>query len=275
MLLVGASGTGKSSAVRAGLLPRLRAGGADGSDAWFVTTMLPGGAPFKELAQSLSGIAVGDTTGLAQKLEATDGIDRVLREVVPEGGQLLLVIDQFEELFTLSPEAEQRAFLEALTHALTVPDSRLRVVATLRADYFDRPLGVQPFGGLVQEATVTIPAMLPAELEAAVVEPARRVDRTVERALAAELVGSLAKEPAALPALQFVLYELAERSADGTLSLAAYRAIGGIDGAIATRAESSISSTTPTDSRCVSSSSASSWWTPTASQPADAQAGRS
>ena len=175
--------------------------------------------------------------GWPQELEATDGIDRVLREVVPEGGQLLLVIDQFEELFTLSPEAEQRAFLEALTHALTVPDSRLRVVATLRADYFDRPLGVQPFGGLVQEATVTIPAMLPAEVEAAVVEPARRVDRTVERALAAELVGSLAKEPAALPALQFVLYELAERSAGGTLSLAAYRAIGGIDGAIATRAD--------------------------------------
>ena len=237
VLLVGASGTGKSSAVRAGLLPRLRAGGAEGSDAWFVTTMLPGGAPFKELALSLSGIAVGDTIGLAQELAATDGIDRALREVVPEGGQLLLVIDQFEELFTLSPEAEQWAFLETLTHALTVPDSRLRVVATLRADYFDRPLGVQPFGALVQEATVTIPAMLPAEVEAAVVEPARRVGRTVERALAAELVGSLAQEPAALPALQFVLFELAERTADGTLSLAAYRAIGGIDGAIATRAD--------------------------------------
>ena len=111
------------------------------------------------------------------------------------------------------------------------------MVATLRADYFDRPLGVQPFGALVQDATVTIPAMLPAEVEAAVVEPARRVGRTVERALAAELVGSLAQEPAALPALQFVLFELAERSSDGTLSLAAYRAIGGIDGAIATRAD--------------------------------------
>jgi len=251
VLLVGASGTGKSSAVRAGLLPRLRSGGADGSDAWFVATMLPGGAPFKGLALSLSNIAVGDTTGLAQELAATDGIDRALREVVPEGGQLLLVIDQFEELFTLSPEAEQRAFLEALTHALTVPDSRLRVVATLRADYFDRPLAVQPFGGLVQEATVTIPAMLPAEVEAAVVEPARRVDRTVERALAAELVASLANEPAGLPALQFVLFELAERSSDGTLTLAAYRAIGGIDGAIATRAEELYLSLDDTDRRQV------------------------
>lgn len=237
VLLVGGSGTGKSSAVRAGLLPRLRAGGATGSDGWFVATMLPGGAPYKELAESLRTIAVGDTAGLASQLAGIEGIDRVLRNVVPEDGHLLLVVDQFEELFTLSPEPEQRAFLEGITHALTVPDSRLRVVATLRADYYDRPLAVQPFGSLVQDTTVTIPAMLPAEIEAAVVEPARRAGRSVERALATELVASLATEPAALPALQFVLFELAEHSPDGTLSLAAYRALGGIEGAIASRAE--------------------------------------
>ena len=69
-----------------------------------------------------------------------------MRAVVPDGGELLLVIDQLEELFTLSPEAERRAFLEALSHALTLPDSRLRVVATLRADFYDRPLAAQPFG---------------------------------------------------------------------------------------------------------------------------------
>jgi WD40 repeat protein/DNA-binding SARP family transcriptional activator len=238
VLLVGASGTGKSSAVRAGLLPRLRTGGAAGSEAWFVATMLPGGAPYKELAEGLRGVAVGDTHGLVEELMmGVAGIDRTLRSVVPEDGELLLVVDQFEELFTLSPEGEQREFLEALTHALTAPDSRLRVVATLRADYYDRPLGVQPFGSLVQDATVTIPAMLPAEVESAVVEPARRAGRTVERALAAELVGSLATEPAALPALQFVLFELAESSSDGELTLASYRALGGIEGAIAARAE--------------------------------------
>ena len=120
VLLVGASGTGKSSAVRAGLLPRLRAGGATGSESWFVATMLPGGAPYKELAESLRTIAVGDTAGLASELAGVEGIDRALRSVVPEGGELLLVVDQFEELFTLSPEAEQWAFLEGITHALTV-----------------------------------------------------------------------------------------------------------------------------------------------------------
>ncbi|HYO38719.1 MAG TPA: BTAD domain-containing putative transcriptional regulator [Nocardioidaceae bacterium] len=237
VLLVGASGTGKSSAVRAGLLPRLRGGGAPGSDAWFVATMLPGGAPYEELATSLHRIAVGGTDRLVEQLPGLEGIDRSVRAVVPGGGELLLVIDQLEELFTLSPESERRRFLEALSHALTVAESRLRVVATLRADYYDRPLASQPFGSLVQNATVTIPAMSPAEVEAAVVEPAQRAGRTVERALAVELVASLAAEPAALPALQLVLFELAEGAPDGHLSLSAYSALGGIEGAIAARAE--------------------------------------
>ena len=76
VLLVGASGTGKSSAVRAGLLPRLRAGGATGSDAWFVATMLPGGAPYEELAAGLRRIAVGGADRLAEQLSGPAGIDR-------------------------------------------------------------------------------------------------------------------------------------------------------------------------------------------------------
>jgi WD40 repeat protein/DNA-binding SARP family transcriptional activator len=238
VLLVGASGTGKSSAVRAGLLPRLRADGAQGSHAWFVATMLPGSAPYKELGESLRRIAVVSAEQPVPEVARDQtGIDRALRQRVPEGGQLVLVLDQFEELFTLAPEKEQRSFLRALAYAVMTPDSRLRLVATLRADYYDRPLGFQPFGSLVNTATVTIPAMLPAEVEAAVVEPALRAGRTVERALAAELVGSLATEPAALPALQFVLYELAEHGSPGLMTLAEYRALGGIEGAIATRAE--------------------------------------
>ena len=178
MLVVGGSGTGKSSVVRAGLLPRLRRGDAAGSGDWFVTTMLPGGSPFKELAESLRHVAVDESTGLADELAGDEGgIDRVIRRLVPADGQLLLVVDQFEELFTLSTEPDQRAFLDGLMHAISVPDSRLRVVATLRADFYDRPLAVQRFGAAVNDATVTIAAMAPAELEAAIVEPAERVGR--------------------------------------------------------------------------------------------------
>ena len=238
VLVVGGSGTGKSSVVRAGLLPRVRHGELPGSAQWFVTTMLPGSSPFKELAESLRRIAVAETAGLADQLaDGRGGIDRVVRRLVPDGGQLLLVIDQFEELFTLSGEQDRRAFLDGVMHAVSANDSRLRVVATLRADFYDRPLAVQGFGAAVNEATVTLPAMSPADLEAAVVEPAERVGAQVERALVTELVNAVVDQPAALPSLQFTLYELAERTPERRLSLAAYRQLGGVDGAIASRAE--------------------------------------
>jgi WD40 repeat protein/DNA-binding SARP family transcriptional activator len=238
VLVVGGSGSGKSSFVRAGLLPRVRRGAAGGSERWFVAAMVPGASPFKELTESLRRVAVVETGGLAGELAASvQGIDRVVHRIVPEGGELLLVVDQLEELFTLADDDEQRAFLDGLTHALGVADSRLRVVATLRADFYDRPLRFERFGTAVGDATVPIAAMSAAELEAAIVGPAERVGGRVEPALVAELVGAVLHEPAALPSLQFTLYELAERSPDRNLTLAAYRELGGLDAAIAARAE--------------------------------------
>jgi hypothetical protein len=136
VLVVGGSGSGKSSLVRAGLLPQVRRGAGGGSEHWFVAAMVPGASPFKELAESLRRVAVVETGDLAGELAASEqGIDRVVHRIVPGGGELLLVVDQLEELFTLADDDEQRAFLDGLTHALGVADSRLRVVATLRADF--------------------------------------------------------------------------------------------------------------------------------------------
>jgi DNA-binding SARP family transcriptional activator/tRNA A-37 threonylcarbamoyl transferase component Bud32 len=236
VLVVGGSGTGKSSVVRAGLLPRVRRGDVPGSAQWFVTAMLPGAAPFKELAAALRKVAVTEIDGVADALAAEHGIDTVIRRLLPPAGQLLLVVDQLEELFTSAPERDQRRFLDRLVDAVTAHDSRLRVVCTLRADFYDRPLGVTSFGAMVSDATVTIPAMSAAELEAAIVEPAARAGRNVDGALVAELVAAALDEPAGLPALQFTLFELAERTG-GDLTLASYRDLGGLSGAIATRAE--------------------------------------
>ena len=248
VLLVGGSGSGKSSVVRAGLLPRVRRGDVPGSQRWFVTTMMPGSSPFKELAECLRRIAVAAPDALADRLaEDEDGIDAVLRRLVPGDGQLLLVVDQLEELFTLASVPDQRAFLAGLMHAVLAPDSRLRVVATLRADFYDRPLAYQPLGAAVTEATLTTGAMLPSQLEAAIVEPAERVGGQVDRALVAELVSAVADEPAALPSLQYTLYELAERSPSRCLELAGYRQLGGVGGAIATRAERLYSSLDDTE----------------------------
>jgi WD40 repeat protein/DNA-binding SARP family transcriptional activator len=236
LLVIGGSGTGKSSVVRAGLLPRIRQGAVPGSEAWFVTTMLPGATPFKELAAALRRVAVSEAGDPARALLGDGGIDAAVRELLPERGELLLVIDQLEELFTSAPEAEQRRFLDGLAHAVSAPDSRLRVVGTLRADFFDRPLAHPGFGAVIGDATVTVPAMAASDLEAAIVEPARRAGRTVEGPLVAELVAAALDEPAGLPALQFTLFELAER-AEGDLGLAAYRELGCLNGAIASRAE--------------------------------------
>ena len=238
VLVVGGSGTGKSSVVRAGLLPRVRRGDVPGSQRWFVTTMLPGSSPFKELAECLRRVAVADPAGLADRLaEDETGVDRVLRRLIPGDGQLLLVVDQLEELFTLAGGQDQRAFLAGVMHAVSAPDSRLRVVATLRADFYDRPLAFQPLATVVSDSTVTTAAMSPADLEAAIVEPAERTGGRVERSLVAELVSAVVDEAAALPALQYTLYELAERSPTKRLELAAYRELGGVGGAIASRAE--------------------------------------
>lgn len=246
-LVVGASGSGKSSAVRAGLVPRVRAGAVPGSDRWLVTTMVPGATPFKELAEGLARVATASVGGPGppghmaldpvpvRELAADGGIDVVLHRIVPDDGQVLLVVDQFEELFTLADADTQRCFLDGLRHAVETPDSRLRVVATLRADFYDRPLRFPGFGALVRDATVTVPAMAPAQLEATITGPARHVGLAVEPPLVAELVAAVVDQPAAMPSLQFTLHELASRG--DRLDLASYRRLGGVGGAIATRAE--------------------------------------
>ncbi|HKJ56026.1 MAG TPA: BTAD domain-containing putative transcriptional regulator [Nitriliruptoraceae bacterium] len=245
VLVVGASGSGKSSVVRAGLLPAVRSGEVPGSAQWLVATIVPGSTPFKELAEGLASVATtasatsmaGGHDDLADELaRGADGIDSALRRIVPASGDLLLVIDQFEEVFTLGDEDLQRRFLDGLVHALSVPDSRLRVVATLRADFYDRPLRFRRIGALVRDATVTVPAMTAAQLESTITGPADRVGLAVEPALAAELVAAVVDQPAAMPSLQFTLHELAARDHE-RLSLAAYHDLGGAGGAIASRAE--------------------------------------
>ena len=103
-----------------GTAASLAHGVAAGAAGWFVAAMVPGHSPFKELAESLRRVAVAGGDGLAGELaDGTQGIDQVMRRVVPAGGDLLLVVDQLEELFTLVDDGEQRAFLDGLVHAVT------------------------------------------------------------------------------------------------------------------------------------------------------------
>jgi WD40 repeat protein/DNA-binding SARP family transcriptional activator len=240
LAVVGPSGSGKSSLVRAGLVPALRRGAVPGSDGWYVVELHPGAHPFDELAAALTRVAVTPLTGLVKRLRQDGaGLFRVAADILPAGpAQLLVVIDQFEEVFTLvNDEGERARFLSALAIATTDPRSRVRVVVTLRADLYDRPLSHPGIAELMKARTVTVTPLAPGDLERAIAGPAQAVGVAVDTALVAALVAEVADQPASLPLLQYALTELFERRDGGRLTLDAHNAVGGVSGALARRAE--------------------------------------
>ncbi|MGH2655199.1 MAG: protein kinase domain-containing protein [Actinomycetota bacterium] len=239
LAFVGPSGSGKSSVVRAGLLPALRAALPD-SRHWFYAEMFPGAHPLEELEAALLRVSVHQPPSLIDQLERDDlGLLRAVKRVLPDdGSELVLFVDQFEELFTLTEdERARRVFMDGLRAAVTDPRSRVRVILTLRADFYDRPLAYTEFGRLLGARTEPITPLSPDELERAIAGPAERVGVGCDPALIAETVADVVERPGALPLLQYALTELFERRRDGELTAAAYREIGGVAGALARRAE--------------------------------------
>jgi basic membrane lipoprotein Med (substrate-binding protein (PBP1-ABC) superfamily)/DNA-binding SARP family transcriptional activator len=239
LVIVGPSGSGKSSAVHAGLVPALREGRVPGSDRWIVTTMMPGRHPFEQLEAALFRVSRIPVQGVLEQLTENEaGLLRVALRMTAEGaGELLLVIDQFEEVFTLSTERTRRRFLENLVTAVTDPRSRVRVVLTLRADFYDRPLLSHRFAPVFASSVVNVLPMSPAELEAAIVEPAAGVGVEVESALLAQLIADVGDEAQALPLLQYTLTELFGSRRGATLDARSYQELGGLEGSLSARAD--------------------------------------
>ena len=246
LAVVGPSGSGKSSLVRAGLLPALRRGAVPGSEGWFVAQMVPGNEPFAELEGALLRVAAqSPSPDLVDQIERDqDGLIRAAGWVLPDdGSELLLVIDQFEELFTLVDDDDRRVrFLASVVAAATNPRSRVRFVINIRADFYDRPLLYRTLAELVRARTEVVVPLTTEELERAVAGPAERVGVSVAPGLVAQLVADVADQPGALPLLQFALTELFDRRQGSTLSPEIYREIGGVSGALARRAEEIFSS---------------------------------
>lgn len=238
--LVGPSGSGKSSAVRAGLIPALREGRFPGSDRWILSTMTPGRHPFEQLEAALLRISrTPMPTILEQLTENESGLLLVaLRIVAADKGDLLIFVDQFEELFILSTERERRRFLDSLVTAITDPRSRVRVVLTLRADFYDRPLLSHRFAPVFASSVVNVLPLTPAELEAAIVEPAAKVKVEVRPQLLAQLIADVGEEAQALPLMQYTLTELFDHRQGRALDLEGYEELGGLEGALTARADS-------------------------------------
>jgi WD40 repeat protein len=185
-------------------------------------------------------IAINPPPTLFEQLRSDErGLLRAVKRILPdEESRLLLVIDQFEEVFTLvEDEAARSHFLASLHAAVTEPGSRLRVVITLRADFYDRPLLYPGFGDLLRQRMETVLPLSSEELEQAIAGPAERVGATLEMGLIPLIVSDVQEQPGTLPLMQYALTELYKRRQGRRLTLDGYQASGGVLGALARRAD--------------------------------------
>jgi hypothetical protein len=252
--VAGPSGAGKSSLVRAGLIPRLKDNAIEGSKDWHVVVFRPGEAgpnPFEALAVALLKqfpVLESQTptvSALAQALSHSsqalaDSCAVVLKDEEREWVKILFFIDQFEELLTVAGEADRARFGDMLVHAATV--DRIRVIVTLRADFYQQMLEEQPLVRLLQRSLYSLSAPGEIALRDMVVGPARRARVRFEDGLPEQIVHDTGTAPGALALLAYALnelYEAARHNKDMTITHKLYADRGGVQGMIGKKAEES------------------------------------
>ncbi len=228
--VVGASGSGKSSLLRAGLLAGLDAGALPGSEGWRPLLMRPGAHPMRELVWVCLRRAQPPPDRVAELLQ---------RAVFGEGSddRAVFVIDQFEELWTVcGDETEREAFLAAIG-SLVDSDSPCTVVLAIRADHVGRLADHAELARSLADATLLVGAPSAAELRRAVERPAARAGLLLDVGLVDAIVDDAADEPGALPLLSTALTRLWSHRHGRHLTFAAYSGGGGLQAAVAHLAE--------------------------------------
>ena len=248
-VILGASGAGKSSAVYAGLLPRLRQAGN-----WQIISMRPGRQPFIRLATALIPLL---DAGLSEseRVEATDNLafefrhdpgalSQTLAKLSQQNGdqRILLLIDQFEELYTLCSQPDlQHRFLDTLLRTVSskLPGNQnpVMLLQTLRADFMGHALAYRPFADALQRAALMLGPMTRDELRAVIVQPAEKQGATFEPGLVDRILDDVGEEPGNLPLLEFALTLLWERLDRGWFTHKTYEEIGHVAGALTRYAE--------------------------------------
>jgi adenylylsulfate kinase-like enzyme len=242
--VVGPSGSGKSSVVFAGLIPKLRKEGN-----WLIEIFRPGKEPFLPLASALVRqlepeadetqqlrSAVGLAGDLQQgRITLQQVVSRILER--NPGKRLLLVADQFEELYTLCKvKEEQERFADELLRAIA--QENITLVFTLRADFYGYVLSYRPLRDALQEYTPQLlSSMKREELQAGIELPAQKLEVQLEPGLTQRILNDVGEEPGNLPLLEFALTRLWEKQINRELTHQAYEEIGGVKKAIANHAE--------------------------------------
>jgi Novel STAND NTPase 1 len=271
LLVIGASGAGKSSLLRAGMIPRLAAGAlGPGSQRWPRRLIRPTSSPLGELAITLADLAGVDSLSVFKSLLAAPdevpllvkqvvrtatGQDPSIRRVIADDAaavaspRLVLVIDQFEELFTAGEDkdtsrAEREAFVAALHAAATVPVDPggipgALVVAAVRADFMDRVIAYPPLAAAVDAGPFAVGAMSEAELRQAITGPAAEAGLAVETALVESVISDLRNGGAdgdlgsgVLPLVSQAMAATWERRESNKLTLRVYQRTGGVANAV-------------------------------------------
>lgn len=234
LAVVGPSGSGKSSAVRAGLLPTLAGGALPGSEGWIRALLRPGEHPERELDRVVFA-------ALPDRLRSSLGSSQTSLEtarslVGEERGHLLVVVDQTEELFTVcQDDAERQRFLDSLTSAVRAPG--VTVLLAIRADFYGRCSVHRALAELVADNHVLVGPMTEEEYRRAIELPARLAGLRIDRPLVDALVGEVVDEPGGLPLLSTALLELWQRRHGRAIRLESYSETGGVRGAVARLAE--------------------------------------
>jgi WD40 repeat protein/energy-coupling factor transporter ATP-binding protein EcfA2 len=244
LAVVGASGSGKSSLVRAGLIPALREGKVPDSERWPIVIFMPGSNPLQALATRLLPVLPQERplqdilNDLEQGPQALHQLTETILGDAPANTRLLLVVDQFEEVFTRAGQREREQFLDMLDHAATVENGRTLLLITMRADFFDRLSGYPKLARLLEQENLLIATEMTLDnLRSTITGPAEAVGLIYEDGLVHNILEEVRQQPGSLPLLQYALKELYERREGRYLTQAAYDGIGGVRRALAQHAE--------------------------------------
>ncbi|WNZ25596.1 AAA family ATPase [Leptolyngbya sp. NK1-12] len=230
LVVVGSSGSGKSSVVLGGLLPRLKAGALPDSQDWiYYEPLVPGSAPLGVLAQRLQPPESVPTTWITQQVAAfKQNPNHLVQLLQPEKHPAVLVIDQFEEVFTLCQDDEVRqAFISNLLNFVQTPEAQHVLILTMRTDFESYVARIPRLWEHFEQSAVRVFPLDASELREAIEKPAELVGLKFDAGLVDKLLNDVLGEPAALPLLQFTLLKLWDHREHNRIVWDAYQRLGG------------------------------------------------